>query len=134
MAIRTTTTRINAYHNYKCENILTNEIIIGEQLDDTFYLIAEEVPYPEKFPNISLNTFSKKGEKILTIKHNRIHYLHKRLTSERRGRNLAILDSNNRIVFKWESRAYTNVYITSLSGELYDEKGNAVSLLDFLAP
>ncbi|GEM_PF-1961777 len=134
MAIRTTTTRINAYHNYKCEDILSNEIIVGEELDDTFYLIAKEVPYPEKFPNISVNTFNRKGEKILTIRNNRICYLHEKLRSERRGRNLTILDSNNRIVFKWESRAYTNVYITSLGGELYDEKGNAVSPLDSLAP
>jgi hypothetical protein len=127
MEFRATKSRINAYHNYKYGEMLTNEIVIGNSLSENeFFLIAREIRHPEKFPNISLNNFNKKGVRVVTIIDNRIEYIQKNFKSESRNRNISIFDENDRIIFKSESIEYTNVYITRISGEFYDERGKRV--------
>jgi hypothetical protein len=129
MEFKAVKTRINAYHNYKYGDILTNEIAVGNPLnEEKFFLIAKETRYPEKFPSISVNNFNKKGEKVVTIINNRIQYLQKNLKSESKNRNVSVVDEKDRVIFQSESIEYTNVYITRISGEFYDEKGHRVSI------
>jgi hypothetical protein len=129
MEFKAVKTRINAYHNYKYGDILTNEIVVGNALnEEKFFLIAKEIRYPEKFPSISVNNFNKKGEKVVTIINNRIQYLQKNLKSESKNRNVSVVDKKDRVIFQSESIEYTNVYITKISGEFYDEKGQRVSI------
>lgn len=129
MEFKAVKTRINAYHNYKYGDMLTNEIAVGNAInEEKFFLIAKEIRYPEKFPSISLNNFNKKGEKVVTIINNKIQFLQNSLRSESKNRNVSIVDEKDRIIFQSESIEYTNVYITRISGEFYDERGQLVSL------
>lgn len=117
-------TRVNSYHNYKHNGTISNEIATGDPENDRkFFLIAHEIPYPEIFPNISLNFYNADKERISLIINNRIQFLHSDYRSEIKKRDITIFNKSGRPVFKSETINYENVYLTNITGDFYDEKG-----------
>ena len=126
MALRTVTSTINSYHNYRLGNRMAGELRMGDgdsEREDRFFLSACMVEHPAPFPRISLNLFNRSGERVVTLKNSHIVYLKDGYRSEINGKDIAILDGKGEIFLKIGSREYQNVYVTDISGSFCDETG-----------
>lgn len=129
MEIKTKTTEVSSYHNYRYGDLLCREIVAGNPGDgERFFLAALEVSHPEILPNLSLNLFNGKGEKVASLRNNRVAEISADYTAEVKDGNITVRDGMRNEVFRSEVKRYENVTVTVLSGELFDENGKPVSI------